>query len=83
MESSRFFRVEELASDDLAPSYDPAAFPTLDPLLWRPVAAGLWRQCETFDGTYDVQDLCDVLEFLAVKEENERRYAEWRQTHDN
>lgn len=48
-------------------------FPTLDPLVWRPVAAGLWRQHETFDGTYDVGDLLDVLEFLDVKEENERR----------
>ena len=50
------------------------AFPTLNPLLWRPVAAGLWRQHETFDGTYDVDDLADVLEFLDVKAENERRY---------
>lgn len=48
-------------------------FPTLDPLVWRPVAAGLWRQHETFDGTYDIGDLLDVLEFLDVKEENERR----------
>jgi len=31
-----------------------------------------------FDGTYDVQDLCDVLEFLDVKEENNRRYVEWK-----
>ncbi len=50
------------------------SFPTLNPLLWRPVAAGLWRQHETYDGTYDVGDLLDVLEFLDVKEENERRY---------
>ncbi len=49
-------------------------FQTLNPLLWRPVAAGLWRQHETFDGTYDVGDLLDVLEFLDVKDENERRY---------
>lgn len=49
-------------------------FPTLNPLLWRPVAAGLWRQHEAFDGTYDVGDLLDVLEFLDVKEENERRW---------
>jgi len=41
--------------------------------LWRPIAAGLWRQHEIFDGTYDIGDLLDVLEFLDVKEENERR----------
>ena len=41
--------------------------------MWRPVGAGMWSQCEAFDGTYDVQDLSDVLEFLDVKDENERR----------
>jgi hypothetical protein len=53
-------------------------FPTLDALVWRPVAAGLWRQHEIFDGTYDCADLCDALEFLTVKGENQRRWAEWR-----
>ena len=52
-------------------------FPSIDPLLWRPVASGLWRQHETFDGTYDMQDLCDVLEFLDVKAENKARYTAW------
>ena len=56
------------------------AFPTLNPLVWRPVAAGLWRQRETFDGTYDCQDLCDVLEFLDVKDENSRRRAAWMES---
>jgi hypothetical protein len=27
-----------------------------------------------FDGTYDIGDLLDVLEYLDVKEENTRRY---------
>ena len=40
------------------------------------MAAGLWRQHETFDGTYDIGDLIDVLEFLDVKDENERRYRD-------
>jgi hypothetical protein len=48
-------------------------------MVWRPVAAGLWRQHETFDGTYDVQDLFDALEFLDVKEENQRRLAEYKE----
>jgi hypothetical protein len=50
------------------------SFPTLNPLLWRPVAAKLWRQHEVFDGTYDVGDLLDALEFLDTQEENQRRY---------
>ena len=48
------------------------------PTLWRPIAAGLWRQHEAVDGTYDIQDLADALEYLDVKEENERRFAAWR-----
>jgi hypothetical protein len=40
------------------------------------VAAGLWRQYEMFDGTYDAQDLADALEYLDVKEENEKRLRE-------
>jgi hypothetical protein len=75
-----FFRRQRPWFADLAdggPSnYEPAAFPTLNPLLWRPVAAGLWRQRELFDGTYDVGDLLDALEFLDVKDENERRFRE-------
>jgi hypothetical protein len=54
------------------------AFPTLDPLVWRVVAAGLWRQSEAHDGTYDCQDLCDAIEYLDIKAENERLYKEWR-----
>jgi hypothetical protein len=52
------------------------AFPTINPLAWRPVSAGLWQHHQLFDGTYDVGDLSDVLEFLDVKEENERRSQE-------
>lgn len=52
-------------------------FPTINPLIWRPVAAGLWTHRELRDGVFDMGDLCDVLEFLDVKEENERRHADW------
>ena len=34
---------------------------------------------ETRDGTYTMQDLLDVLEFLDVKDENQRRYNEVKQ----
>lgn len=47
--------------------------------MWRPVAEGLWRQHELRDGTYDVQDLADVLEFLDVRDENRRRKAEYEE----
>jgi hypothetical protein len=60
------------AAEDLR--FEPMPFPTLNPLAWCPVAAGLWRQHELYDGTYDIGDLLDVLEFLEVKTENERRY---------
>lgn len=56
--------------------FDPTPFPTLNPLLWRPVAAGVWRHHEIFDGTYDIGDLLEITEMLDVKEENERRYRE-------
>jgi hypothetical protein len=42
-------------------------------LLWRIVAAGLWRQRELSDGTYDFEDLLDALEYLDVRDENTRR----------
>ena len=35
--------------------------------------AGLWRQHEIWDGTYDLDDLLDAHEMLAVQEENKRR----------
>jgi len=39
--------------------------------LFRPVLAGKWKQCETFDGTYDFQDLCEINELLDWIEESE------------
>jgi hypothetical protein len=53
------------------------AFPTLDALLWQPIASGLWRQHEARDGTYDCQDLADALEYLDVKDENSRRHSDY------
>jgi hypothetical protein len=45
-------------------------------LLYIPVLAGLWKQHETCDGTYTLDDLLDIVEALSVKAENERRLAE-------
>lgn len=41
-----------------------------------PVMAGVWKQHETWDGTYTLDDLADANEMLAVKAENERRNNE-------
>lgn len=35
--------------------------------------AQLWRQHETWDGTYTFQDLLDIHEALDVRDENEQR----------
>lgn len=51
-------------------------YPTLDAFAFAPVVAGLWRQHELSDGTYDFDDLLDAHELLAVKVENTRRMQE-------
>ena len=76
-EPREFFGIRRGSDSEV--EWNPAPFPTIDALVWAPVAASLWRQHEISDGTYDVQDLLDVLEFLDVKTENERRYREWRE----
>ena len=44
--------------------------------LYVPVAAGMWRQHELWDGTYNLDDLWDAIELLQVQKENERRSME-------
>jgi hypothetical protein len=39
----------------------------------RPVLAGMWRQCETFDGTYNAMDLLDAHQLLNIQDEMRRR----------
>lgn len=46
--------------------------------LMRPVEAGLWKLHETFDGTYIIDDLFDILEVLDVKVENINREIDSR-----
>ena len=41
--------------------------------MYAPVAAGMWKQHELWDGTYTLDDLMDIVEILRVKAENERR----------
>ena len=50
--------------------------PNIDELAFLPVAAGMWKQHELWDGTYTLDDLLDILELLQVTKENERRARE-------
>ncbi len=50
--------------------------PNLDEFLFLPVAAGLWKQHELWDGTYTLDDLLDAVELIRVSRENARRAAE-------
>lgn len=45
-------------------------------MLFAPVIAGLWKHHETFDGTYTLDDLLDIIEVLEVKSVNEKRAQE-------
>ena len=48
----------------------------MDEFLFLPVAAGLWRQHELWDGTYTLDDLLDAVELITVQRENEVRALE-------
>ena len=57
-------------------NYEPVPYPTIDAArqyAMVPVTAGIWRQHEMWDGTYDFDDLLDAHEMLAVQAENKRR----------
>jgi len=45
-------------------------------MLYAPVLAGYWKQCQIWDGTYTLDDLLDITEVMIVKNENERREQE-------
>lgn len=47
-------------------------------MLYAPIASGMWRQHEAWDGTYTFDDLLDVIEIMQVKAENEKRAMENR-----
>lgn len=50
--------------------------PNIDEFLFLPVAAGMWKQHELWDGTYTLGDLLDAVELILVSRENTRRAAE-------
>ena len=64
-------------------SWEPTEYLSFDPILARPVQEGFWKLHETFDGTYIIDDLFDILELLDVRLENENRAAAWRRSQNN
>ena len=57
-------------------NYVPATCPNIDEFLFLPVAAGMWKQHELWDGTYTLDDLLDIAELIRVRRENENRAAD-------
>ena len=44
--------------------------------LFLPVAAGMWKQHQLWDGTYTLDDLLDIVELIRVRRMNEMRARE-------
>ena len=76
MDADRFFRRGRLDLPPRRSEYLPAACPNLNEFLFLPVASGMWRQHELWDGTYTLDDLLDIVELIRVRRENEYRAAE-------
>jgi hypothetical protein len=53
-----------------------AKYENIDPFLFAPVSAGFWKQHELWDGTYNLDDLLDIHEMMAVQNENKARSYE-------
>ena len=76
LDAGRFFSRKRLSFLSRGTTYLPAEAPNLDELAFLPVAAGLWRQHELWDGTYTLDDLLDIAELIQVTRENEIRSRE-------
>ncbi len=76
MDDGRFFSRKRPGFLSPGAGFLPAEAPNLDELAFLPVAAGLWRQHELWDGTYTLDDLLDAAELIQVMRENDRRAAE-------
>ena len=79
LEPFRFFRRRAVEGGGSRPAgYCPLACPNIDEFLFLPVAAGMWRQHELWDGTYTLDDLLDITELIRVRNENQARAMEAR-----
>ena len=76
MDAVGFFRRRRDGLPSRRPGFDPACAPNLNEFLFLPVAAGLWKQHELWDGTYTLDDLLDIIELIHIRRENEIRAAE-------
>ena len=76
LEPVRFFRRRRVGDRNSHCGYIPLTCPNIDEFLFLPVAAGMWRQHELWDGTYTLDDLLDIAELIRVRRENEKRAAE-------
>ena len=74
--AGRFFRRRRAGFPARRCDYTPAECPNIDEFLFLPVAVGMWKQHELWDGTYTLDDLLDAAELIQVRRENEERAAE-------
>ena len=56
--------------------YVPAAAPNIDEFAFLPVSTGYWKQHELWDGTYNLDDLLDIVEMIRINKENQARARE-------
>ena len=70
---TRFFCRNALQFDNEQIEFIPAKYENINAFLFAPVQAGLWKQHELWDGTYNLDDLLDIHEMMNVAHENERR----------
>ena len=76
--AGRFFRRRRAGFSARRSDWVPAECPNIDEFLFLPVALGMWKQHELWDGTYTLDDLLDVAELIQVRRENEARAMEAR-----
>ena len=79
LEPVRFFRRRAAGISARPCGYIPLTCPNIDEFLFLPVAAGMWKQHELWDGTYTLDDLLDAAELVQVRRENEARAMEVKQ----
>ena len=75
LDARRFFRRKRVDLASRPACYLTAEAVNLDEFAFLPVAAGLWRQHELWDGTYTLDDLLDIVELIRIQNENAYRAA--------
>ena len=78
LDADGFFRRRRVDLPARRTGFVPATCPNLNEFLFLPVAAGMWKQHELWDGTYTLDDLLDAVELIRVRNENQSRAMEAR-----